>query len=144
MQYNLHISFWEKAFFGWFRGSIESHEEYNMLRKNSADTEFSFLKKLQETNQKNTKNLRDNVTELLLWTPSSRRPPARQYKTVRPPTSRAMRPPSFAGLRAPPPPAPASVRAHMRPPSRAGRRPPARHYMTVRPPMRRGRVEGVN
>jgi hypothetical protein len=49
-------------------GGFESHKEYNRLLKNSADRQFSFLQKFQETPQKNTKNLRDNVTELLLWT----------------------------------------------------------------------------
>ncbi len=55
-------------FRGWFCSGFESHEEYNRLRKNSADTEFSFLQKLQETTPKNIKNPRDSVTELLLWT----------------------------------------------------------------------------
>jgi hypothetical protein len=42
-------------------GGIQSHEEYNMLRKNGPEAEFTLLQKIQETTQKNTKNLRDNV-----------------------------------------------------------------------------------
>jgi hypothetical protein len=47
-------------------GGIESHEEYNRLSKNGADTEFSLLQKLQETMQKNTKNLHYNVRDLVI------------------------------------------------------------------------------
>jgi hypothetical protein len=90
---------------------LESHEEYSRLCKNSAVAEFSFLQKLRETTQKNTKNLRDNVTELLLWTvhppsPVGGRPRASTRRCARPPTTRVMRPPSPAGLR---PPSPAST-----------------------------------
>ena len=49
-------------------GDFESHKEHNRLLKHSADTQFAFLQKLQETMQEDTKNLQDNVTELLLWT----------------------------------------------------------------------------
>ncbi len=89
---------------------------------------------------------------------ASRRPPARQYKTERLPTTRAMRPPSPAGLRAPP----ASTCKHpcAHAPSVVYRSAvPARQYKaerqptTMRPPSpaglradvrRGGRVEGVN
>jgi hypothetical protein len=53
-----------KEFCGWFHGGIESHEKYNR----SSNT-TSCLQKLQETTQKNTKNLSYNVRELLLWHP---------------------------------------------------------------------------
>ena len=47
-------------------GGIESHEEYNMLRKNRPDAEFSLLQKLQESMQKNGKNLRDKFRDILI------------------------------------------------------------------------------
>ncbi len=133
-------------------GGFESHEEYNRLLKNSADRQFSFLQKFQETTQKNTNNLRDNVTELLLWTvhppsPVGGHPRAstrrcarpqpcaspRPLASARPPTSTCERPcvRTCAHQSARPP---VSARVHMRPPSRTGRRPPERQYKTVHPP----------
>ncbi len=122
-------------------GGFESHKEYNRLLKNSADRQFSFLQNFQETTQKNTKNLHDNVMELLLWTvrppsPVGGRPRASTRRCARPrPCARLrpctppspMRQPSPAGFRAPPHQhLQAPVRAHMRPPSRTSRRAPPR------------------
>ncbi len=72
-----------------FVGGFESHYEYNRLLKNSAGTQFSFLQKFQETTQKNTKNLSDNVTELLLWTVH---PPSQVGGRPRASTRRCTRP----------------------------------------------------
>ena len=82
---------------------FESHEEYNRLLKNSADRQFSFLQKFQETTQKNTKILHDNVTELLLWTvhppsPVGGRPRASTRRCSRPRPCARPRPPACARM----------------------------------------------
>ena len=114
-----------------FHRCFESHEEYNKLLKNSADAQFSFLQKFQETTPITCATIQCDGTPTMDGAPTlaGRRPPARQFKTVHPPTT--MCPPLPAGLCPPPP---ASTCAHMRPPSSTGRRLPARQYKTVLPP----------
>ena len=84
-------------------GGFESHKEFNRLLKNSADRQFSFLQKFQETTQKNTKNLSDNVSELQLWTvhppsPVGGRPRASTRRCARPRPCARPHPPACARM----------------------------------------------